>query len=91
VEEYESDKEEEDCTHYSDEEDLYGSDHDQSCAEKEDITVGVIMMLQSRVKLLDNWSNAMEQETIKETMRTVDVDGQVFFDVDRVIDALACW
>jgi hypothetical protein len=88
AEEYDSDEEKEDRMYYSDE-DSYGSDRYQSRAEKEDIAVSVITTLQSWVKLLDNWPDSTEREMIKETMRAVDKDGQLFFDVDGVAEALA--
>jgi len=92
ADEYESD-EEEDRIYYSDDddEDIYHTDRYDNQAEKEDISASVITTLQSWVKVLDNWPDAVERDIMKKTIRVARLDSQVFFDVDGVADVLARW
>ena len=78
------------CSSEDDEdEEMYDDWRYQSRDEKEDITVDVISTLQQWVQVLDKWPITEEQGAIKKKMRALHKNGQAFFDVDGVADALA--
>ncbi|RDB16759.1 hypothetical protein Hypma_002383 [Hypsizygus marmoreus] len=90
AEERDDSEEEEEEDDYRDfDEQRYNDNTYESPAEKQDIPLAFITVLQEWVGVLNRWPDIPEREAIKESVRATFEDGKYFFDVDGVADKLA--